>query len=161
MAHYYLGLGTNLGDCKANMECAVRLINERIGHTVALSSFVSTEPWGFESANRFLNAAICVESDMQPGQVLDAAKQIEKDMGRTQKSVGGVYHDRVIDIDILFCDNLVIESELLSIPHKLMHKRDFVLVPMAEIAPDFIHPVLKKSMSLLLKELQQSEKVNK
>lgn len=142
----YLGLGTNLGDRKANLERAVQMIRERIGDIVALSSFVCTEPWGFESENKFLNAVVRVSTEMSPRAILAAAKEIEKEMGRTQKSVGGIYHDRIIDIDILLYGNLVLQSEDLVIPHPLMTSRDFVMIPMAEIAPGLIHPVLGKTM---------------
>lgn len=142
----YLGLGTNLGDRKANLERAVQMIRERIGDIVALSSFVCTEPWGFESENKFLNAVVRVSTEMSPRAILAAAKEIEKEMGRTQKSVGGIYHDRIIDIDILLYGDLVLQSEELVIPHPLMTSRDFVMIPMAEIAPGLIHPVLGKTM---------------
>lgn len=142
----YLGLGTNLGDRKANLERAVQMIRERIGDIVALSSFVCTEPWGFESENKFLNAVVRVSTEMSPRAILAAAKEIEKEMGRTQKSVGGIYHDRIIDIDILLYGDLVLQSEDLVIPHPLMTSRDFVMIPMAEIAPGLIHPVLGKTM---------------
>lgn len=142
----YLGLGTNLGDRKANLERAVQMIRERIGDIVALSSFVCTKPWGFESENKFLNAVVRVSTEMSPRAILAAAKEIEKEMGRTQKSVGGIYHDRIIDIDILLYGDLVLQSEDLVIPHPLMASRDFVMIPMAEIAPGLIHPVLGKTM---------------
>lgn len=142
----YLGLGTNLGDRKANLERAVQMIRERIGDIVALSSFVCTEPWGFESENKFLNAVVRVSTEMSPRAILAAAKEIEKEMGRSQKSVGGIYHDRIIDIDILLYGDLVLQSEDLVIPHPLMTTRDFVMIPMAEIAPGLIHPVLGKTM---------------
>ena len=146
MAHLYLGLGTNLGDKEQNLRCAVNMIEERIGKSVSLSSFVVTAPWGFVSDNDFLNAVVCVDTCMKPEEVLSVTQSIEKEMGRTIKSVDGIYHDRIIDIDILLYDNCIIDTDKLKIPHPLMHTRDFVMKPMAEIAPLLVHPILGKTM---------------
>lgn len=131
----YLSLGTNLGDKTANLLTAIEKIGCEVGHVTRKSSFLSTEPWGFQSSNTFLNAAICVETDFSPEQVLDATQKIEREMGRTQKSADKVYHDRIIDIDILLYDDITINTPRLTIPHPLMHKRDFVMTPLSEIMP--------------------------
>ena len=128
----YLGLGTNLGDREANLKTAIRLIGERVGRTVRQSSFLETEPWGFESDNRFLNAVILVETEMTPRQVLESTQQIERDMGRTRKTKNR-YHDRPIDIDILLYDDLTVDETDLKIPHPLMYERDFVMIPLKEV----------------------------
>lgn len=154
MAHLYLGLGTNLGDREKNMYSAVRMIEERIGHVTALSSFISTVPWGFSSENNFLNAALCAVTDFEPDEVLSLINGIERDMGRRLKSVDGIYHDRIIDIDILFYDDRIIKKDNLVIPHPLMHKRDFVMKPLSEIAPGKIHPVFGKTVGELLDDMQ-------
>lgn len=142
----YLGLGTNLGDLDLNLNKAIEEIEKRVGKVISQSAFYKTEPWGFESPNTFLNAVICIESSLRPDEVLRETQYIEKHLGRTKKS-NGSYSDRIIDIDILFYDDLIIESELLTIPHPLLHQRDFVLLPLKEIAPDLFHPKLKCRIS--------------
>lgn len=132
----YLGLGTNLGDREANLRTAAELIGQRVGRVKALSSFYVTAPWGFASDNDFLNAVACVETDIPPMELLDITQGIERDMGRKEKSAGRVYHDRIIDIDILLYGDLTIDSPALTIPHPLMWKRDFVMRPLREIAGD-------------------------
>lgn len=131
----YLGIGTNLGDRTANLRCAVDMINEQAGRVLACSSFMETEPWGFSSDNAFLNAVVAVDTPHAPHELLRITQAIERTMGRTHKSVGGVYADRVIDIDILLYDNLVLDEPELTIPHPLMWQRRFVYEPLLEIAP--------------------------
>ena len=133
----YLGLGSNLGNRRALLKRAVRLIGERVGEVTRQSTFIETEPWGFDSANKFLNAVIRCETDMTPREVLEATQQIEREMGR-QKIVHGTlsnrtYTDRPIDIDILLYDDLTVDEPDLIIPHPLMHERDFVMIPLKEI----------------------------
>lgn len=135
----YLSLGTNLGDKEHNLVSAITEIERRIGPVRAQSAFLATEPWGFESENTFLNAAIRIETDLSPIALLDETQQIERDMGRTQKSTSSPqapsvnYQDRIIDIDILLYDDLHIDTPRLTIPHPLMQQRDFVLIPLKEI----------------------------
>ena len=129
----YLGLGSNLGDKVWNLSEAIRLIAERVGQVVRQSSFIETEPWGFRSDNTFLNAVILCETDQTPREVLLLTQQIERDMGRRQKSVSVGYIDRTIDIDILLYDDLTVDEPDLKIPHPLMHQRDFVMRPLEEI----------------------------
>ena len=151
----YLGLGTNIGDRQLNLTRAIELLSLALGKCIAVSRFIETAPWGFKSSNSFLNCAAAFETELQPTELLDTTESIERELGRTVKSQGGNYSDRIIDIDILIYGDEIIETERLTIPHPLMHKRDFVLQPMAEIAPDVVHPVLDKSIILLLKELAQ------
>ena len=150
----YLGLGTNLGDKESNLHVAVRKINERIGEVTALSAFYVTAPWGFTSENSFLNAAACVETELSPLEVLQETQMIERELGRTKKSVNGIYSDRLIDIDLLLYEDLVLSvisasGAELTLPHPLMTERDFVMKPLAEIAPGLVHPVLGKTMKEL------------
>lgn len=134
----YLGLGSNLGDREAVLLQAIKLIDERVGQVLRRSSFIETEPWGFESANRFINAAVCCETTLTPREVLQATQQIERDLGKRkrhatkrQKEIN--YQDRPIDIDILLYDDLIVDEPDLKIPHPLMHQREFVMRPLNEI----------------------------
>ena len=135
----YLSLGTNLGDKEHNLVSAIKEIERRIGPVRAQSAFLTTEPWGFESENTFLNAAVRVETELSPNELLRVTQQIEREMGRTQKSSVDpqqskvIYHDRIIDIDILLYDDLHINTKKLTIPHPHMHERNFVLIPLKEI----------------------------
>lgn len=129
----YLSLGSNLGDRKATMRRAIGLLNERAGSVDRQSSFIETEPWGFESTNKFLNMCVRLLTTLSPEQLLIATKQIERELGRTQKSVNGQYHDRPIDIDILMYDDVHIDSNDLTLPHPHMQEREFVMKPLREI----------------------------
>lgn len=146
----YFSLGTNLGDKEQNLRMAVQKIRKQIGEVISLSAFYATAPWGFSSEHTFLNAAACVETLLPPLSVLHLTQEIEREIGRTHKSVGGVYSDRVIDIDLLLYGDLVLDTPELKLPHPLMHERRFVMGPLAEIAPDLVHPILKKKMRELL-----------
>lgn len=130
----YLSLGSNLGDKEGNILRAYALIEQRIGHIVRKSSLHRTEPWGFESSNDFLNSAIAIETSLTPRELLKETQRIEREIGRTAKtSADGSYQDRLIDIDILIYNDLIIDEPDLQIPHPLMNQRDFVLKPLKEI----------------------------
>ena len=133
MYHVYLSLGTNLGNRKRNIREAIDKIGEQIGVVKRQSALYETKPWGYSSPNDFINACVLVLTTMAPRQVLEAAQRIEREMGRTLKSVDGEYHDRIIDIDILMIDDLVINEPDLHVPHPLMEERDFVMTPLKEI----------------------------
>ncbi len=129
----FLGLGSNLGDKQQNIAMAVEKIEELIGHVECQSALHITEPWGFQSDNMFVNAAVKCVTILSPHEVLEKTKDIERQMGRTTKSVDGTYKDRIIDIDILLYDDMEINDPDLVIPHPLMHQRDFVMKPLNEI----------------------------
>lgn len=152
MATAYLGLGTNVGNKRGNMVTAAALLAERVGDVLALSDLYETEPWGFESENSFLNAVIVMTTELSPMDLLDATRLIEIEMGRVEKS-DGTYHDRIIDIDLLLVDEEIVRTERLTLPHPLMHKRAFVMEPLAEVAPSVKHPVLGKTMREIWEEL--------
>lgn len=160
--HVYLGLGTNLGDKEQNLRDAVQKIEEQIGKVLSLSAFYATAPWGFTSDNSFLNAAACVDTALAPLQVLEKTQAIERELGRTRKSVDGAYSDRLIDIDLLLYEDLILSvtspsGATLILPHPLMTERDFVMKPLAEIAPGLRHPALGKTIRELLLFLLQNE----
>ena len=135
----YFSLGSNLGERAENLAEAIRRMDEAFGHKYSrLSSFIETEPWGFEADNSFINAAVMYELDMEPHEILRICKDIEHSMGREQKLLFDkegkrIYHSRIIDIDILLCGDMKVDTETLKIPHPLMHERDFVMVPWREI----------------------------
>ena len=149
----FLGLGSNLGDRQAHLTQAISLIAEKIGPVIRQSSFIETEPWGFESENKFLNGVILVETTLTPRQLLMTTQMIERALGRkkhishlsppSQSSpiapssqlplTSRLYKDRPIDIDILLYDDLIVDEPDLKIPHPLMHERDFVMIPLEEI----------------------------
>ncbi len=152
LSHLFLGLGTNLGNKKENIEIALEKIEMQIGTIVSLSAFFVSEPLGFKSDNLFLNCAVEVETTFSPLEVLNKTQLIEKEMGRLQKSMSNNYSDRIIDIDILFYNNIIYnDSPTLIIPHPHIQKRLFVLKPLSEIAPNYVHPVLNKTVLQLLK----------
>lgn len=136
----YLGLGSNMGDKRANIERAIEKIGELVGEVVRQSAFYETEPWGFQSENLFVNAAVKVMTKLTPMELLRTTQQIERELGRKKKTQAPdrnhptpIYHDRPIDIDILLYDDLVVDRPELKIPHPLMWTRDFVMVPLREI----------------------------
>jgi len=147
MAKVYFGLGSNKGDKAKNLQTAVDKMKERIGELVSLSSYYTTTPEDFPSVNMFLNAACCIETDLSPFEVLEQTEKIESDMGRLRKSINGIYEDRLIDIDILIYEDIILHTANLKIPHPLMIKRSFVLIPLNEIAPELIHPLYGLTIS--------------
>ena len=133
----YFGIGTNLGDREANLREALQLLDERVGEQLACSSVYRSSPMGFVSENEFANIVAVYETEYSPEEVLLITQQIEREMGRTQKSVNGVYHDRVIDIDLLQVTHhsslITHHSSTLTLPHPRMQERDFVMIPLREV----------------------------
>jgi len=153
MNRIYLALGTNLGNKYDNLLQAIDWIADKIGVFSAISSIYETKPEGYESENDFLNMVVCVETLLPPDEILKITQFIEKIMGRTEKTKDSSYHDRIIDIDLIACNDLILQTEDLQLPHPLFHQRRFVLEPFNEINPDYVHPVLRKKIRELLKEL--------
>ena len=137
----YLGIGSNLGNRDTNLRTAIELIHERVGECLACSSIYRSAPQGFVSENEFANIVAVCETDYSPEQVLLTTQEIEREMGRSEKSVNGVYHDRVIDIDLLQAvetvggEEATVSRQLptLTLPHPRMHERDFVMIPLREV----------------------------
>ena len=145
----YLALGSNLGNRPINLLRAIGYIAERIGIFSAISPVHETKPWEFVSENNFLNMVICIETQLPAEEILSITQSIERTIGRKEKTTHS-YQDRLIDIDIIAYNDLILRSETLQLPHPLFHKRLFVLEPFNEIAPDYIHPVLGKKVEELL-----------
>ena len=146
----FLGIGTNLGDREANLRTALQLLHERVGECIACSSIYRSAPQGFVSENEFANVVVVCRTDHSPEEVLLITQQIEREMGRTEKSVNGVYHDRVIDIDLLQAGignqesgiqtQVECKTDTLTLPHPRMHERDFVMIPLREVETILNYP---------------------
>ena len=129
----YLSLGANLGEREATINKALDLLEQQVGPLIKRSSFFYSKPWGFESTHDFCNLCASFETSLSPLDLLHTTQSIEKQLGRDEKSINNVYHDRVIDIDILLYGDMTISTPELTIPHPKMHERDFVTIPLAEI----------------------------
>lgn len=149
----YLGFGSNLGDRRSNILRASDLLLSEGLKPAAFSSLIETAPVGFASPHAFLNAVGEYLTSLSPSAVLAATQRVERALGRTRKSVGGVYADRPIDIDILFYDDLRLSTPTLTIPHPLIAERRFVLEPLAEIAPGMRHPLTQLTPREMLENL--------
>ena len=160
MAVVYLSLGSNIGDRVGYIQQAASLLggHEEI-NIVSTSSFYESEPWQMDSKNWFVNAVIQISTSLSPMLLLQECKRIEAILGRKHIENGIGYTDRTLDIDILFYDKEIINTEFLTIPHKYFHKRAFTLVPMLEIAEDFVHPVFNKTIEQLFDEIENPEMV--
>ena len=149
MSISYLALGSNLGNKEENIQKAVKAIS-CISEIKSCSSIYETEPWGFTDKNFFFNMALCINTELEAFSLLNEIIKIELLLGREREKKQWVA--RIIDIDILFYDNQIINQPNLIIPHPQLINRQFVLKPLLEIAPEFVHPVYQKSISILQKE---------
>lgn len=149
-----LGLGSNLGDRERLMARAIELLSQSLGSPLRVSTAIETEPLGFTSPNPFLNMVALFSTNIPPLELLSVTEEVERRLGRTVKTRQGCsYSDRPMDIDILLYGDRVIHSERLTLPHPRMHERAFVLIPLAEVAPGIVHPVLGKSIEELKNRL--------
>jgi len=145
-----LGLGSNIGDREDHLKKVIELLRNRVGEVIAISPIYETEPWGFSSKDKFLNLVVMMRSNLQPVELLKTILQTEAELGRTRESMH--YSSRTIDIDILLYGRRIINKSGLIIPHPLIQKRRFVLVPLCDLIPEGVHPVLNKRFSRLLEE---------
>jgi 2-amino-4-hydroxy-6-hydroxymethyldihydropteridine diphosphokinase len=143
----YIGIGSNIGDKQKNLEdAAMRLASEEGVELVERSSFYETSPVGGPPQENYFNGVLAIETGLPPQNLLPLLEKIEKDMGRVR---AGRNEPRVIDLDILLCDKMVLKEKEIEVPHPRMHERSFVLKGLAEIAPDAVHPVLNKTVKEL------------
>lgn len=155
MAKLYLALGSNQGDRKALLDAARAACDASLGRVTGCSDYIETAPWGFSSPHPFLNAVLELETELSPIAVLELTQEIERQLGRLTKSSAAGYQDRPIDLDLLLYDDLVLETPRLTLPHPLMHLRNFVLEPLQQLAATLRHPVLGLSIAELYSRLQR------
>lgn len=148
MHKVFFSIGGNLGNRPINLATAITAITKKVGAVLSVSAIYETKAWGVENQPDFLNQVLAVATELSPMETLDTVLNIELEMGRVREQK---WYTRLIDIDVLFYDNQIINSEKLTIPHPFIAKRNFVLAPLTEIAPDFVHPVLQKSIKELYK----------
>ena len=153
-------LGSNLGDSQFFFQQARSLIIERLGKLKLQSALYQSSPWGFEHENDFINQVLLLETDLTKWEILQNCLQIEKDLGRKRKENKG-YSARVIDIDLLFVNDEVVDTDQLILPHPRLHLRKFTLLPLMELIPDFVHPTLQKSIKELLLACEDNSEVRK
>ena len=154
MSKVYLSIGSNKGNRSVLINKAIDEIEKKVGIIISRSSIYQSKSWGFDS-NDFYNLCLLIDTDIMPKSLLINLKKIEKSMGR--EDVDGSYSDRLIDIDILFYDNITTDLEDLKIPHPKIEIRKFVLVPMLEIADNYVHPILNKTIKELYNDCSDQD----
>ena len=150
MSKVWIALGSNMGEGRKNLDLAIKMMNERGVLVEKVSTYIETEPYGYTEQDNFVNAVCIAETKLSPRELLEVLLKIELDMGRVRIIKWG---PRIIDLDILFYEDLIIDEEDLKVPHIEIQKRSFVLEPVNEISPDKIHPVFKKTVNQLLLDL--------
>lgn len=155
----FILLGSNMGNREELLGEAIELIELRCGKVVLKSSLYESEPWGFETENLFLNQAIAIESALAPYDLLKELLTIEAELGRKRKENHVGYESRPIDLDIIYYDDIINDDEDLILPHPRLHLRRFVLMPLCEIAPDFIHPIIHETNSALLEKCEDHSEI--
>lgn len=155
---YYLLLGSNIGNSKSYIEKAKFMLSQFVGEDLEESSIYRTEPWGEKDQSYFLNQVIVIDSDIEPNDVMNTIERIEKLLGKRKETR---YGPRTIDIDVLLCDDQIIDNKNLIVPHPRMHKRAFTLIPLAEISDSILHPKLDKTIAELLVECGDTSEVSK
>lgn len=161
MAQAVIILGSNSGDRYNIIKEAITMLSQKAGKIAMASSLYETEPWGFECDEFFINRVIVLNTPLAPHKLLQAGLEIEKQLGRERHAEGPRYSQRPIDIDILFYDSLVIDTPVFTVPHPRITERRFVLIPLCEIMPDYIHPVFGQSIEALLRNCTDNMQVTR
>ena len=153
----FILLGSNLGDRQLLIYQACEMIEERCGRIVSKSRLYESEPWGFKSEHWFLNQVVVLDTEMSPDDLMDTLLAIEKELGRDRTTPHEGYVSRPMDLDILYWGkDLIVEKQHVIVPHPRLHKRRFTLLPLCDVAPDYVHPILKKTNRQLLDECQDT-----
>lgn len=161
MERCYILFGSNMGDRERLFADACLLINNRCGRVMEVSEAYESEPWGFVAEKWFLNRIIAVDTELDPEELMQDLLEIELELGRVRHPEQVGYASRPIDLDILYFGNHVIQTEILTVPHPRLHLRRFALVPLCELIPDFVHPMLNKTQRQLLQECPDQSEVKK
>ncbi|HOU98647.1 MAG TPA: 2-amino-4-hydroxy-6-hydroxymethyldihydropteridine diphosphokinase [Bacteroidales bacterium] len=156
---YAISIGTNTGHRLQNIQKAIAEIKSGLGEVLQVSAVYESEPWGFESKNWFYNVVLTLQSNIDPQGLMTTLLDIEKKMGRERNAKG--YADRCIDLDIILCNECTICSPNLTLPHPHMHERLFVLLPLQELMPQWIHPVYQKNINEMIRDSRDHSKINK
>lgn len=151
-------LGSNLGDRTMNLDTARKLMSERMGRIEKVSQVYESPSWGYSSGHHYYNCCLIMQTERKPLTLLNMALAIEREMGRIRKP--GDYEDRIIDIDLLLYGNMVMDHPRLKLPHPKMNERRFILLPLAEIAPEWVHPVSGLTIAALLKKCPDPSEVS-
>ena len=159
MHQVFLSIGGNLGNKRSNFDKVYTHIQNELGSIILRSSVYETPAWGFDAEDPFWNQVLCIETHLNPSEILEIINKIDAAFGRKRISEG--YSSREMDVDILYFDSEVFKTEDLNIPHPLLHNRLFVLVPLAEIAPDFVHPVLQLTSNEMLNICEDKSEIKK
>jgi len=153
-------LGSNLGDRELLVNQACKMMDERCGEIVAKSRLYESEPWGFQAEYWFLNQVIVLKTTLSPDDLMRKLLSIEKELGRDRSQPHEGYVSRPMDLDILYYGSEIIDTQMVTAPHPRLHQRRFTLLPLCDVAPDFVHPTMKKTNLQLLDECQDAGKVN-
>ena len=156
----FILIGSNLGERELLVTQACRMMGERCGELVAKSRLYESEPWGFEAEHWFLNQVVEVKTTMQPDELMKTLLSIERELGRDRSVPHEGYVSRPMDLDILYYGEKIVDTEMVKAPHPRLHERRFTLLPLCDVAPDLVHPVLKKTNRQLLELCRDNGKVN-
>lgn len=156
---YAISIGTNTGNRIQNLKKAITEINARLGKIEKISSVYESEPWGFESENWFYNMLVVLNASVDPLHLIEKLLEIERSMGRIRNKNG--YSDRCIDLDVILCNEFTICSKNIILPHPHMHKRLFVLLPLQELMPQWVHPFFKKNTDELIRICEDKSRIKR